>query len=283
MVWFKNIQLFRLAEKFPYSAEELAEKLESYRLQPCGRTQLFSDGWVSPFGNHHSLLVHSANGCHLFAICKEEKILPAAIIKQALDERVTELEQQEQKLSRQEKLHLREEIVHTLLPRAFSRRKVTLAYIDTRNDFLVVDTSSRSRAEELTELLRRSLGSLKLNVLKTVSRPSLVMSKWLLDSHYPKEIQLEDSCEMLDIEKGTGVIKCSQQDLNASEVLGHLKGGKKLARLAMSWCDKLSFVFNDDLSFKRVRFLDLLQDNHETNAESKEHSFLAIFLNRLMG
>jgi len=279
MVWFKNVQLFRLAEKFPYSAEEFAEKLQQYQLQPCSRTQLSSEGWVSPFGKHNSELIHAANGSFLFALCKEEKLLPSAVIKQELEDKIAVVEQeQDRHLSRKQKLHMREEVVHTLLPRAFSRRKITLAYIDTINNYLVIDSSSRSRAEEFTEFLRRTLGSLKLTVLKTNHRPSLVMSKWLLENTNPISFQPEDSCEMLDIEKGTGVIKCSHQDLLANEVLGHLKSGKKLAQLAMKWCDKLSFVFNDDLSFKRMRFLDLLKENHDANAETKEQQIDADFV-----
>ena len=49
----------------------------------------------------------------------------------------------------------------------------------------------------------------------------------------------------------------------------HLKAGKRVARLALTWQDRISFVLDADMSLKRIRFLDAVQDER---AETESHS-----------
>ena len=278
-MWFKNVQLFQFQEPFRWKAEQLEEKLSEQVLQPCGRTQLSSYGWVSPFGESHSPLVHACNNRLLFMVAKEEKILPAAVVNDALATKVAEMEAVEgRELSKRQKRDLREEIQFTLLAQAFVRVRRTAAYIDPELGLLIIDSSSRPRAEELTVLLRKCLGSLKIQEIKTQLEPKAVMSEWVLKQHYPNEIEMADSCEMLASEKGKGVIKCQQQDLSAKEIANHLQSGKYITRLALRWASKLACVFHEDLSIKGIKFLDVLKERlDEVEAQTRAERIDADF------
>jgi recombination associated protein RdgC len=278
-MWFKNVQLFQFQEPFRLKAEQLEEKLSEHILQPCGRTQLSSYGWVSPFGESHSPLVHACNNRLLFMAAKEEKILPAAVVNEALLAKIAELEATEQReISKRQKRELREEIQFTLLAQAFVRVRRTAAYIDPELGLLIIDSSSRPRAEELTVLLRKCLGSLKIQAVKTQQDPKAVMSEWVLKQQYPNEIEMADSCEMLAAEKGKGVIKCQQQDLSAKEVANHLQSGKYITRLALRWASKLACVFHEDLSIKGIKFLDVLKERlDEVEAQTRAERIDADF------
>jgi recombination associated protein RdgC len=278
-MWFKNVQLFQFQEPFRLKAEQLEDKLAENILQPCGRTQLSSYGWVSPFGEKHSPLVHACNNRLLFMASKEEKLLPAAVVNEALAAKVAELEAAEgREIPKRQKRELREEIQFTLLAQAFIRSRRTAAYIDPELGLLVIDSSSRPRAEELTVLLRKSLGSLKIQEVKTQLDPRAVMSEWVLKQQYPNEIEMADSCEMLAAEKGKGVIKCAQQDLSAKEVANHLQSGKYIARLALRWADKLACVFHEDLSIKGIKFLDVIKERlEEVEAQTRAERIDADF------
>lgn len=92
---------------------------------------------------------------------REEKILPPAVINELLAERVAEIEEsQMRKIRRKEKDEMRDNLIAELLPRAFSRSARTYAYIDAKEGWLIVDSASRKRAEELVELLRKTIGTL---------------------------------------------------------------------------------------------------------------------------
>ena len=83
-MWFRNARVFRFTKPFDISAEELEEKLSSDAFKPCGPQETNRQGWVPPLGKHGEMLVHSANGYHLIALRKEEKILPGPVVKEAV-------------------------------------------------------------------------------------------------------------------------------------------------------------------------------------------------------
>jgi recombination associated protein RdgC len=282
-MWFKNIHLFRLAEGLAEGLEltpaQLEEKLAAHQARPCGTTELMTYGWSSPFNKPGLNLVHASNGCMLFAVCKEERILPGSVVREAVQEKIAAIEtEQGRTVYRKEKAQLKDEVIFALLPRAFIKRKLTYAYLDPSAGLLVIESSSRNKAEELTVLLRQSLGSLKLAPINTKASPSLTMTGWLLQETIPQEFNLEDSCSMLDPKTGEGLVKYQRHDLTEKEVQAHLQAGKQLTQLALTWQDKLTFVLHEDLSIKRIRCLELIQEkSKESAAETAEEQLDADF------
>ena len=79
-MWFRNLVLYRLPAGWSLSAAQLEEKLGTRPLQPCGALEMLSRGWVAPCASGR--LVHALNQHHLIALGVEQKLLPAAIIRQ---------------------------------------------------------------------------------------------------------------------------------------------------------------------------------------------------------
>ena len=114
----------------------------------------------------------------MMCACREEKILPASVVSEIVAERAAEIEdEQGRSLGRKERERLRDEVIHELMPRAFSRSIRTYAYIDPRQGYLVVDVASTKKVEDLLSLLRESLGSLSVTIPKTNDSPSLIMPR----------------------------------------------------------------------------------------------------------
>lgn len=77
---------------------------------------------------------------------QRRKILPSPVIKQALEAKIFKLEaEQGRKLKKTEKDSLKDEVLHSLLPRAFSRFSQTMMWIDTVNDLIMVDCASAKK------------------------------------------------------------------------------------------------------------------------------------------
>lgn len=271
-MWFKNLTLFRLAEPFEAGAEALAARLEEGVFQPCGRQQPVSHGWVAPLGRQTSDLVHAVNGCLLVCLQVQEKILPAAVINEALGERVKSIEAaQGRTVRRRERETLRDEVLLELLPRAFVRTRRTYAYLEPRSGWLVIDSGGRKAVEELTARLRASLGSLPIRPPRPAAAPAVIMTDWLANGGPPAGFALQDECELRDGAEEGGVVRCKGQDLTGDEIRAHLEAGKQVTRLALSWNERLAFNLAEDLSVRRLRFLDLVREQlDDVNAETAE-------------
>lgn len=278
-MWFKNLAVFQLNEAFP-GAETLAERLAGEPFRPCLSQQLLSDGWVAPLGRKATDLVHAVNDCALFCLQTEEKVLPAAVVKELLGDKIEQIEEREQRnVARREKERLRDELMLELLPRAFSRRRRGYAYVDRRMGWLVIDSASPKGIEEITTRLRETLGGptlggLPLALPQVVSAPAAVLTAWLAGSGSPGPAwELEDECELRDAE---GVVRCKGQDLTSDEVRNHITAGKQVTRLGFSWNQRVSLLLSDDLLVRRLRFLDLVQEQLD-RSDSPEQLFDAEF------
>ncbi len=273
-MWFKNLSIFRLTEAFSLTAEELEEKLEALVFRPCGSHDEFSLGWVSPIGKA-APLVHSANGFMMICTKKEERVLPASVLNEMVQEKIAETEEEQgRKLSKKERTTIKDELIFELLPRAFTFSRKLYAYIDVQGGFLVVDSASANKAEDLLSLLRKCLGSLPAVPLNTVEKPIATMTEWLLTQQTPDDLTIEDECELRDPEETGGVIRCKRHDLSLPEIKNHLDIGKQVIKLALNWDDRISFILDENLSVKRLKFLDLIQDQvTEINVEDEAARF----------
>ena len=86
------------------------------------------------------------------------------------------------------------------------------------------------------------------------------MTQWLLDQQIPNDITIQDECELRSPEESGGIIRCKRHDLALPEIINHLNTGKEVIKLAVSWADRISFIVDENLAIKRLRFLDLIQD-----------------------
>lgn len=278
-MWFKNLYVVQLADAFELSAEMLEEKLQAYLAKPCGVLQLSSYGWTAPLGRESTLLVHAIGNFYMLAARKETKLLPASIIREALNSKVAEIEQTEsRKLGKKEKAMLQEEIRTEMLSRAFHKTSTTYAYIDTKQNLLIIDSANPTKAEEFTELLRKSVGKLDIVTLQTTKVPRVEMSQWLLTKQAPANFTVEDYCQMIDKQDITTSVKCVNHDLMSDEIAQHLRANKQVVELALTWNHQTSLVLCHNFIIKRFQFLDMIKaEIQETQAETAAERFDADF------
>lgn len=270
-MWFKNIQLYQFTQPFTLTAEEISQKLEAHEFAPCHSQQPSSSGWTSPLGRQGNDFVHAANGYIMLCSKTQEKLLPAAVVNEELEEKVVEIEEsQSRKVSRKERTSLKEEIVFNLLPMAFARSRVEFAYIALNEGLLVLNTSSEKKADEMVSSLRKALGALPVVPLECNSDPVEIMTDWVNTSKTSDGFELGEECELHFETDSARIIRCKNQDLGSTEILGHLKAGMRVSKLALSWQERLEFVLDDKLMIKRIRFTDVFQESLKENTESAD-------------
>lgn len=280
MLWFKNLMVYRLSREVSLSADEMEKQLSALSFTPCGSQDMAKTGWVSPMGSHSDALTHTVNGQIVICARKEEKILPSPVIKQELQAKIERLEgEQHRKLKKTEKDSLKDEVLHSLLPRAFSRFNQTFLWIDTVNDLIMVDAASAKRAEDTLALLRKSLGSLPVVPLTLENPIELTLTEWVRSKELPAGFTLMDEAELKAILEDGGVIRCKKQDLFSDEIAVHIEAGKLVTKLAMDWQERVQLVLSDDGSLKRLKFSDTLREqNDDIDREDFAQRFDADFI-----
>lgn len=269
-MWFKNLQLYRLPKNWAADASLFEQQLSAMTLQPCGASVMQSVGWVAP--RPGGPLVHAVNRQWLVALGVEQKLLPTSIVKQFADDRAKEIEENEgRRVGRKEMRELREAMTLELMPRAFTRRRTSFAWIDPVNGWLVIDAASPVKAEELLEHLRKSVEGLPARLVETNQSPSAAMTGWVAAGEAPAGFTLDQDLELRSAEKAT--VRYVKHTLEGDEIRQHIATGKAVTRLAMTWGDRISFLLNENLQIKRLTFLDIVKDAADEQAENDDERF----------
>ncbi|WCF12795.1 recombination-associated protein RdgC [Edwardsiella piscicida] len=103
MLWFKNLLIYRLNREIPLVAQEMESQLSAMAFTPAA-VRICRAPAGFPLGGGSDALTHCANGQILLCARKEEKILPAPVLKQALQAKIERLEgEQHRKLKKPKK------------------------------------------------------------------------------------------------------------------------------------------------------------------------------------
>lgn len=262
-MWFRNLRFYRFSDDFVLP-NDFSDKLAEHLFRPCGRQEQSTFGWFSPFGAENEQLSHSLGQCHLLCARREEKVLPAAVINAELDEKVRQIEDTEGRpVNRKEKQTLKEDLIHQLLPQAFSRFRLSWGYIDIDRQLIVINESAANKAEDLLGLLRSTLGSLPVQPVSFNDTVELTFTDWLQNSQLPGAFEFGDEAELRSPQQDGGILRCKNEDLTREDIQAHLESGKQVTRLGLVWQEHLDFIMESDGSLKRVKATDMLLDDQD--------------------
>ena len=276
-MWFKQIQPFQLSDSFKYSKNTLEEKLELLTFASCLPSMPYSAGWISPI-DENGPLVRSINNYTMLCLQIEEKILPATVVNQELSEVIKQIETSEnRKLRPKEKYALKDEIIITLLPRAFSRLTKIYAYIDSKNHRLILGTANPKKSEQFFNIFKK-LFSEEIKSIE-IKKLSSIMTNWLKNKNYPSSFSIEKACVLQDPSQENRIIRCKHQDLFATGIQSLIKDGCEAIQLALTWQDQVTFVLANDFSLNSIQFQDeILEQVKEMEPGSEQQQFDADFL-----
>tara|TARA_R110000744_G_scaffold321118_2_gene427242 strand:+ start:5186 stop:6121 length:936 start_codon:yes stop_codon:yes gene_type:complete len=268
-MFFKNAYVFAFTRPFTTTNEELIDALTEHTFSPLGSTEMSRMGWSNSLGKGSAITTES-NGNILFCARKEEKILPTQVIKDLVDEKIEEfVGVMMHEPSKKEREQIKKDVIFELLPRAFSRTVDTHAYINTKENIIVVNTSSRGKAEDVLALLRKTLGTLPVTSITPEKAPDEVMTDWVAGSIDNCQVFTEntfclgDEAHFSSLGDGGATASVKNQDLKTEEVRAHLDADQYVTKLALEFDDAISFMLHDDLSIKRIKFADVIAEQND--------------------
>lgn len=261
-MFFRNLTLFR----FPVSLDLalLGDGVAECQLKPVGPLELSSRGFISPHGRDSDLLVARVGDAIWLTVGGEDRILPGAVVNEALAKKIAEIEKHEgRKPGGRRRKQLKDDLLHEMLPRAFVRPSRTDVLLLSELGLCVVDTSSRKVAEAVVSEIRRALGSFPALPINAEVAPRSVLTGWIAGEMLPEGLTIGDECELRDPADDGSRVRCTRQDMASDEIARHLEAGKLATRLGLYLDDHLSFVLGDDLVIRKFKLLDGAVDQLE--------------------
>lgn len=246
---FKNLIIYKL--NTPTGKIEVDNQ---FYFRKCGANEEQSIGWVNPI-THEANNAFEVSGDLVFGCLQiESKILPKDVIEKQLAEDIKLVEANGGKVSKKE---MRDDVIFKLLPKAFTQISHINGYIDNKEGYIYIDTASSNKAEIWLSYMRKTLGSLDALPVVTNWPANNIMARWIAGSIEQNEvININNECVISGIED-TGTIRAKDIDITSDEVLAHISNGGKVTKLAITYDDKLSMVLCDDMSLKRLKFIDI--------------------------
>ncbi len=265
---FKNAFVYRMTRE--PELDGLAAQLEAQAFAPCSGIRPSSFGWTSPVEQEGPLL-HEASGRILLCARREEKVVPASAVADAMLDKIGRLEQAEgRKLLSKEKQRVKEETTAELIPRALPRSKQILGYLSPQDALLVIDSASASEAEMFINCLRDTLGSFSVVPPQVQGKPTDIFSQWLLTRKLPGDFALGDQCDLLDLESAA-TVTCRRQDLDTKEIRNHIDAGKICTRIGLRWHGELQFAVDKDVALRQLKMdsSDIPDDDPVTRLDAQ--------------
>lgn len=265
-MWFKQVTPFRLPElpEKRYLDESLGN---SWFTEPQG-LDWFSEGFTHPTA-FSDTAVFGSEKTMLIALKREEKVLPSAAIKHKLDEQIIKIQAHEgRNVGRKEKQELREAIIDDLLPKALIKSSRTYGLFS--GEWLFVDTANRRKAENLLTKLREALGGLPAQQPVPRQSPASLMTNWLLQGEAQGRFVLDSDVTLVGVGDVAPKVKISRKDLTAEDVVQHAKNGMIVTELGLVWNDRVAFILTQDLTLKRIQWLDVVQEEAEGSCDDAE-------------
>lgn len=261
-MWFKNLKIYSLTQTLDIAEDDLQAKLSELPFRPCGQQDTATAGWTSPLGQG-DLLYHAADGKILLSLKKQERLLPSSVVNAELAEKVEQIENETgSPVGKKARQDMKQEIIHRLLPQAFTKNSFTFGFVSAKDNLVIVDASSDGKAETFLATLRKCLGSLPV---VPMARRSIQadLTIWLKGQGVPSELELLQEAELKSTGEDDSIVRCKNQDLSADEITNHIDAGKLVQKVAVQWDETLSALVQEELSIKRLKFSDVIAEQND--------------------
>jgi recombination associated protein RdgC len=201
------------------------------------------------------------------ALTQTQRLLPSTVLKAALDEKKQAYEVEHQKaMPRSEMMQTKETLEFDMLPKAFTVNKKRWFYIDTKNKWVVVNTAQASQASDVIAYLIKAFGSQGYTPLELNHALPELMKQWLITpDSLAFGFTLGAQCQLIRSEDDKTTYNCKDIETHHDHLCELLDQGYQVKSLELLWEDKMALQLMDNLVFKRVKCLDILNETLKDN------------------
>ena len=260
-MWFKQLFIYQFEASLQLTASQIEDALQQKPWRACGAQELSTWGFRSLVKNH-DMLSYVSNEHIYFKLTKQERILPNSVINEQLQEKIDLIRQKESReVGRKERTRLKEDIQIQLLPKAFTKNTDFLGVFSLKDRRLILNCSSEKNADDITAILRQSLGSLAIKPWQSMMDVKQRLTQWI--DQRPNEFELLEEFELSGQADNSIKVKLKNLPLHIEQTNEFINDGLILSQLRVQWREKMELTIKDDATVKRIKFLDTINDDSD--------------------
>ncbi|WP_196160975.1 recombination-associated protein RdgC [Reinekea sp. G2M2-21] len=272
-MWFKNLIIYSFSEPLNISVDEWNQLLAAKPATDCTALQEETFGWIPPFKSGQ-LLCEKVNHFLFIAAQHQTKDIKPAAINERLYRKLDAIKEKEgRSIGRKERERIKEEIRADMMPQAFPVSRKILAFIDTQNQRLVINTGSATDADSFTAHLRESLGTLKVVPLWQQITDAL-HGYWIDPSQKPTNTEWLGELSFQMPQDSTVKARFNNLALEGITIQGCIDDGMRLVQASMEFDSLINFSLNSKWQFKRIKYRDKLIEQAQDSEDPRTDALL---------
>jgi len=278
----KNLRLYDVDEKaeLTWSAEtqsRLNAICEENPARECQHQETSTLGWAPVLENQEDCLIEvGASKAYLLRAMWHKRVLPPAVVKKALKDRIAEIEQVSgEKVKGKRKRDMEDEIRLELLPKAFQKTETALVLILPERQQIWFDQAAAKKCEDILSQIRKQLGSLPVHPSEWSSEVPL--KSWAThDSAMPSGLNLGGDILLAHLEDGvTSKITIRKEDLGDDDIQS-LIPPREIKEMALTAVEHADFRISDEGVLKGIRFAEDIRSQHSDEEGIEGQLFLVV-------
>lgn len=263
---FNNLLMYRITS--PLTAIHLHDDLNAALAEKAARLptyqELLAVGFNEMMGEEGTYIEQVNAGTMLLAVNFAERMLPGKIVRQRVAARVKQIEADEdRRVYAREKNQIKDSVIAEMLPHTFVDQKIVHVLI--QGPYIIIDTTSAKKGEEILCLLREALGSLGVRPVTVENTPIQTYTDWFTGRQKPEKFSLTgdfkaiSNDDEIDSLNGKGT---SPETEGLSELVEEY--GRRVVVLGLSWetgtNESMTFTVNEMLGIKGIKWPDSISD-----------------------
>lgn len=201
---------------------------------------------------------------------REEKVIVTEDIKRRVNERVSELEKEDnRKVYGKERNEIKDGFIRQVLPNAQSRSKVVPIIILSGG--IVLIGAVGKDAEMAASALREVMGTFPIVPLRTkfsVPQVLTAIAKAQAEDQFDR-FQVTDDFQMQALEEHPAIARCKNTDITDGHIQGMMEN-KFITHAAVLWDGKVSFKIDPKLAVRNLRVDDAVFEEMNKDEEGEE-------------
>lgn len=273
---FRNVRFYRITDTKALRNALTEQSLQAYLFQPCKPHQFESNGFVPTDEVLDTLMLNVGKTLTLVSVMRQSRLLPNAVINKEVSRRAHAIEEREgRSIFRKERTALKEEVIHALLPQAFTRDHKIWVWFDWKRELLCIANASSTQADETLNLLREALGSVTVAFPATVQ----VFGHTIAGKLKANEAFAGDYGTSIKLNYGDKQrVSVKGQALPSDEVLKHLENPMMVDEIELDFTDQLSAIATSDLALKSIKFAAHIGQQLEEYEDPQAHNQASLLL-----